>query len=183
MALLHSKTKAQNRQAPDFDLLWVYGKRYSLEYFREKKWLAVIFTCNHCPYAVASRPEIVSLASKYQDIWFICINSNDTKAYPQDSYENMKHLSDELRFSFPYVIDTDQSVAKAYDAQCTPDNYLFKNTEESFKLFFQGRLNDNRKKPWKATQTDFEDHIISLLAGEKTSKDWVPSMGCSIKWR
>jgi len=183
MVLLHSKTKQSRRQAPDFSLLWVDGKQHGLDAFSDKKWCAVIFTCNHCPYAIASWPLIIQLQKKYPDIGFICINSNDPAYVSEDSYENMQVLSDNMEFAFPYVFDEDQSVAKAYDAQCTPDNYLFKNTGESFELFFHGRFTDNRQDPSKVREKNFEENIIRLLNNQEPSAHRAPSMGCSIKWK
>lgn len=186
MVLLHSQTKPTSRTAPDFDLLWVDGKHYTLADFANHTWLAVIFTCNHCPYAVASRPIIIDLSDHYPDIAIVCISSNDAAYVPEDSYEKMQALSEVMDFWFPYLYDADQSVAQAYDAQCTPDNYLFKktkNTDTSFELFFHGRFNDNRQDPSRVTHKDFEEHIIKLLAGQKPSEIQPPSMGCSIKWK
>ncbi len=183
MSLLHSKTKEQKRLAPDFSLLGTDGKNYSLADFSDKKWLAVIFTCNHCPYAVASRPTIIQLAEEYPDIWFVCISSNDVNYVPEDGYEYMQQLSKEKNFSFPYLYDEDQSVAKAYDAQCTPDNYLFKRNGEAFELFFHGRFNDNWQNPQRVTEKNFEENIIKLLAWDAPIDKRAPSMGCSIKWK
>lgn len=183
MALLHSKTKNQQWSAPDFSLLWTDDKQYGLQDFSEKKWLAVIFTCNHCPYAIASRPVIIGLSKAYPEIWFVCINSNDPNYVEEDSYENMQKLSEQMNFWFPYLVDADQSVAKAYDAQCTPDNYLFKNTWDSFELFFHWRFNDNRQDLSQVTEKNFEDNMVKLLNNEQASEVQPPSMGCSIKWK
>lgn len=183
MALLHSHTKEKQWIAPDFSLIWVDGKQYSLENFMDKKWLAVIFTCNHCPYAIASWPVIMKLVVTYPDIWFVCISSNDADHVPVDSYEHMQMLSEDMNFWFPYLYDADQSVAKAYDAQCTPDNYLFKNTGKSFELFFHWRFVDNRQDLSQVTEKNFEDHIQKLLADEAPADIWPTSMGCSIKWK
>lgn len=183
MALLESKTKWVGRTAPAFQLLGTDGKKYSLDNFGDSKGLAIIFTCNHCPYAIASWPLIINLQANYPEIDFLCINGNDPDYVPADSYEKMQELATELNLQFPYVFDADQSVAKAYDAQCTPDNYLFKNTGESFELFFQGRFTDNRQNPTQVTEKNFEDHINKLLNNKISDDTRPPSMGCSIKWK
>lgn len=181
MVLLYSKTQKAWRQAPDFSLLWVDGNRYSLSSFQNKQWLAIIFTCNHCPYAKASRPVIQALCVQYPEIGYICINSNDPNAYPEDDYKHMQSLSINIWLECPYVMDTTQQVATSYDAQCTPDNYLFKRTKTWFSLFFHGRFNDNRQHPEKVTEKNFEEHIIKLINGKPTSNKRSPSIWCSIK--
>ncbi len=183
MALEYSQTRTSWREAPHFSLPWVDGGLHSPSDFSEKKWLAVIFTCNHCPFAVASWPIIVQLQQTYQDIWFIAISSNDVAYVPEDSFEHMWSLAQQLWLNFPYVYDESQEVAEAYDAACTPDNYLFKNVDGKFELFFQWRFNDNWKDPSQATQFDFETHIKKMLTGEQADETWFPSIGCSIKWK
>ena len=181
MALLHSHTKETGRTAPDFTLPCVDGHQYSLSHYQEKKWIAVIFTCNHCPYAIASWDTILDLVQTYPDIWFFCISSNNAALVPADGFDQMKSLSDSSHFPFPYLYDEDQSVAKAYNAQCTPDNYLFKNTWTALELFFHGRFNDNRQDPSLVTKKDFEAHINKLLNNQEPDQKQYPSMGCSIK--
>lgn len=181
--LLHSHTQTQWRLAPSFSLPWVDGREWSLTDFSDKVWVAVIFICNHCPFAVASWPVMQDLASRFPDIWFIAISSNDAQAYPDDGFPKMKELSNSLWLSFPYLYDEDQSVAKAYDAQCTPDNYLFKNNNWSFELFYHGRFVDNRQDPSAVKERNFEDHIQKLLADQSPAKIRPTSMGCSIKWK
>lgn len=181
MALLHSQLNSTPSIAPDFSLLWTDNNTYTLAHFTDKKWLCVVFTCNHCPYAVASRPVIIQLAEQFPDIWFAAISSNDANYVAADWYVYMQELSEKLKLPFPYIYDETQEIAKAYNAVCTPDNFLFKNNDWVFELFYQWRLNDNRKDPTKVTSTDMQDHIQQLLAGEKSSSPWTPSMWCSIK--
>jgi len=181
MVLLESQIKPQNRIAPDFNVLWVDMKNYTLEDFKDKKWLAIIFTCNHCPYAIASWPIIKTLSDTYTDIWFVAISSNDETYVPEDGYIYMQKLSVELWLEFPYLYDETQEVAKAYDAQCTPDNYLFKNNDWKFELFFHGRFNNSRRDPSKVTERNFEEHISKLLANQQADERQTPSIWCSIK--
>jgi hypothetical protein len=95
----------------------------------------------------------------------------------------MKKFHQMYGLPFPYLFDADQSVAKAYDAQCTPDIYLFKNIEGIFELFYQGRINDNRKDASLVTEKNLEEHCQRLVDGKTPADVWPPSMGCSIKWK
>jgi len=170
---------------PDFSLKSVDEKQYSLADFDEKKGLLVLFTCNHCPYAIASWPIILELSERYSNIQFIAINPNDAETYSEDSFENMKVLAKEFGLRFPYLIDETQEVAKAYNAQCTPDPYLFKWNPDakSFELFYHGRVNDNWQNPEQVSEHSLDNAMKALLAEEQPPKKQNPSMGCSIKWK
>ena len=183
MALVESHTHSAGRAAVDFDLMGVDEERYSLKDFVFHKWLCIIFTCNHCPYAKASRAPLIELSYTYPGIAFLAINSNDAEAYPEDDFQAMKTFSKKYGLSFPYVYDADQSVAKSYDAQCTPDIYLFENKRGNFELFYQWRINDNWQGAYAVTEKNLEDHCAKLIAGERPSDVRPPSIGCSIKWK
>lgn len=183
MALVTSHTKQPGRRAPDFDLLGVDLQRYTLKDAIFSKWLCIVFTCNHCPYAKASWAPLIELSYTYGQIACIAINSNDAIAYPEDSFDNMIACSKMYGLPFPYLHDTDQCVARAYDAQCTPDVYLFKNTGGVFELFYHWRINDNRQDPLSVVQKNLEEHCQKLLADEQPSDIWPPSIWCSIKRR
>lgn len=183
MALIESTNKPLGRQAPNFNLLWTDGDMYTLKDFVFKKGICIIFTCNHCPYAKAARAPLIELSYMYSSIAYVAINSNDGDAYPDDNYEQMKKYSMMYGIEFPYLHDTQQSVAHAYDAQCTPDIYLFKNEWGAFKLFYHGRINDNRQDPLAVTQKDLQDHCKLLMDDQPPHDVQYPSIGCSIKWK
>lgn len=167
--------------AIDFSLPDVTGRTYSLADFKDKEALVVVFTCNHCPYARAAWPLLIALHKKYKDrVAFVGINPNDEQAYPDDSFENMKKYKKEWGITFPYLRDETQQVARAYDAQCTPDIYVF---DKDRKLAYRGRINDNWQDPSKVTRHDLADAIDALLSGQKVTDEQFPSMGCSIKWK
>lgn len=167
--------------APDFSLPNVDGTAASLDSFKEKRLLAVIFTCNHCPYAQAYEDRIITLQREYQEkgVQLVLICSNDAKNYPEDSFENMKMRAREKRYPFPYLRDETQRVAKAYDAACTPEIYLF---DDQRRLCFHGRLDDNYEEPKKAKKHYFRDAIEDLLAGREVRTPESHPIGCSIKW-
>ena len=169
-------------KAIPFNLKGVDGKNYSLNDFNGKKVLCIIFSCNHCPYVKAVEDRINSLAKQYSSESFalICINSNDENTYPEDSYDEMVKRSKEKGFSFPYLHDSTQAAAKAYDAVCTPDIYLYDNNRI---LRYRGRLDDNWKDETKVTRKELQMAIDMLLNDKEIDFEMVPSMGCSIKWR
>ena len=127
MALTISTASELGSRAPDFSLPGVDGKLYSLKSFEGKRGLLVIFMCNHCPYVIAVHERFSMLARDFESrgIAVIGINSNDPSVREADSFENMKRISVEWNLAFPYVMDETQSVARAYDAVCTPDPYLY----------------------------------------------------------
>lgn len=172
-------------EAPEFELPGTDGKTYSLSDFSNSKGLVVVFTCNHCPYAKAAWPHFIALADEYkeQKIALVGINPNDEVNYPEDSFEQMKQRVQDWGINFPYLRDESQEVAKAYDAQCTPDVYLFKSKDNKFVLYYRGRITDNWQEPEKAEKQDLRDAIESLLANSPPPTDQIPSMGCSIKWK
>lgn len=172
-------------EALEFELPGTDGKTYSLADFSNAKGLVVVFTCNHCPYAKAAWPQLITLADEYKDkkIAFVGINPNDEISYPEDSFEQMKQKVKEWGINFPYLQDKSQEVAKVYDAQCTPDVYLFKQKNKKFVLYYRGRITDNWQEPERAKSYDLKDAIDSLLAGSSPPTDQIPSMGCSIKWK
>ncbi len=183
MTLAESNIKPAGRQAPDFDLMGTNGDTYTLKDFAFKRGLCVVFTCNHCPYAKASRAPLIELSYQFTQIGFVAINSNDADAYPEDSFEHMKAFTGKYGIPFHYLYDESQEVAKAYDAQCTPDVYLFKNNNWTFELFYQGRINDNRQDSSSVKERNLEEQCRRLVVNESPAQDWIPSMGCSIKWK
>jgi len=168
--------------APDFNLLGIDGKKYSLASFKDKRALIVIFSCNHCPYVQANEDRIKQIQKDYTDngVEVIAINSNDDKGYPEDSFENMKKRAAEKKFNFLYLRDDDQSVAHAYDATHTPEIFLFDNER---KLAFHGKIDDNWQEPDKVQNPYLRNALDELLAGKEISVPETFTIGCTIKWK
>lgn len=169
--------------APDFSLVNVDGRTISLADFAEARALLVVFMCNHCPYVIHVAPELARLAHEYQarGIAIVGINSNDVSAYPQDSPEQMVHEMELRGYTFPYLFDDDQSVAKAYRAACTPDFFLFDSAQ---KLVYRGQLDGSRPgSNIPLTGQDLRRALDAVLAGQPVMEDQIPSMGCNIKWK
>ena len=168
---------------PNFtDLPSVDGKSYSLASFGDSLAITLIFTCNHCPYAVAYEQRLIDLAREFasQDIAFIAINVNDADNYPDDSFENMQKRAAELDLPFPYLYDETQSVAKAYGAVCTP--HIFVLNDER-RLAYEGRVDDSWKEPENVKSQDLRNALEALVEGENIEVASTNPMGCSIKWR
>jgi peroxiredoxin len=184
MALLYSTASELGSKAPPFSLLGVDEKKYSLSSFKDQKALLVVFMCNHCPYVIAVHDRLSALACDYvsKGVAVIGINSNDPAYRVEDSFENMKKTSNEWKLSFPYVFDETQAVAKAYDAVCTPDPYLYENVNGGFLLRYRGRIDDNWKEEAAIKEQSLRLAIDSVLKSESIANQ-VPSMGCSIKWK
>jgi peroxiredoxin len=185
MALTYSSANQLGQKAPHFSLPGVDGKIYSLESFKNAKALCVIFMCNHCPYVIAVQDRINDLAMRFSSrgVSVIGINSNDSIKYPADNFENMKLRAREQNFSFPYLWDEAQSVARAYNAACTPDPYLYEQVNGEFILRYQGRIDDNWKDIAQVKHQDLAQAIEMVLSGKPVPADQKPSMGCNIKWR
>ena len=180
--MLKSTMAPLGTPAHDFHLPGVDGNMYSLESFRDKRVLAVIFMCNHCPYVKAVLPRLIDLQNDFANkgVQLVGINSNDAVKYPDDSMENMIKAAKEKRISFPYLFDKTQNTARKYDAVCTPDIYVY---GEERKLLYRGRLDDNWERPDMVKQSDLRDAIDCILAGREVDGNQISSMGCSIKWK
>jgi len=182
MSLTPSEKMLQTgEKAPNFNLLGVDGKYYSLDSFEDKKLLLVVFMCNHCPYVIAKIKDLVRLQDKYrEDLAIVGINSNDVDEYEEDSYENMKKFVKERGINFTYLFDETQETARIYGASCTPDPFLF---DENRNLVFHGRINDAMEPNEEVTDETMDEAISNLLDGVELISDFVPSIGCSIKWK
>jgi len=184
MALTPSNMLPLGTLAPAFNLPdTVSGQTKSLSELQSDQGTLVFFICNHCPYVIHILPELKRLAQDYQakGISFIAISSNDVENYPDDSPEKMKELAQEEGWDFPYLYDEDQSVAKAYDAACTPDFYLF---DGEAKLAYRGRLDDSRPNSGTPlTGADLRAALDAVLAKQAVSETQYPSAGCGIKWK
>ncbi len=147
------------------------------------KGLVVMFLCNHCPYVIHVNPEIVHLSKDYipKGIGFVGISSNDVVNYPQDGPDFMKKHAQEVGYRFPYLYDESQEVAKAYDAACTPDFYVF---NKNLKLVYRGRLDDSKPgNDIALTGKDIRSALDSIIDDDVPNSEQFPSMGCNIKWK
>jgi len=183
MARTESKMLALGTIAPKFSLLDTVTKEtLNLHSIKGKKGTVIMFICNHCPFVIHVNPEISKLAKEYQTkgIGFIAISSNDIENYPQDAPDLMKLKAAEADYTFPYLYDKTQEVAKAYDAACTPDFYLF---DENLKLVYRGQLDDSRPgNEIPLTGTDLRKAMEALLNDSNITILQKPSIGCNIKW-
>lgn len=182
MPVMHSKGMPLGTPAPPFSLLNIDGTTRSLESFSDAELLVVVFTCNHCPYAIASEDRLIELQDDYgpRGVQIVAINPNDAKNYPADSFEQMKVRAADKGFNFPYLRDESQEVARAYDAACTPDIFVF---DRDRKLLYNGRIDDNWQQPDQVTRQDLRAVLDAALEGGTVDFEHVPSMGCSIKWK
>lgn len=183
MVLLSSGECNFNLRATDFNLPGVDGRTWSLKECMGENGLLIMFICNHCPYVKAIQKRIVrdTLELKQLGIESVAILSNDTTDYPEDSFINMKLLAEQLNFSFPYLLDESQQVAKNYDAVCTPDFFGY---NKDYELQYRGRLDESRKEtsPEDSRRDLFE--AMKLIAETNHGpQHQIPSMGCSIKWK
>ena len=183
MALTPSTMLALGSKAPDFRLHEPGGSQVNLDDFRDAPALLVMFICNHCPYVKHVRHELAKLGKEYRakGVAVVAINSNDADAYPDDGPEMMAREKVEFGYAFPYLYDEDQAVAKAYQAACTPDFYLF---DANRSLVYRGQLDGSR--PGNSIPVDGSDLRRALdlvLGGQSAPEAQKPSMGCNIKWR
>jgi peroxiredoxin len=168
--------------APPFSLPGVDGATRSLDSFADAEILVVMFTCNHCPYAQACEDRLIAIQEDYRarGVQLVAINPNDDEKYPDDSFERMKERAEKRGFNFPYLRDQSQEVARAYDAACTPDIFVF---DRDRKLIYNGRIDDNWQQPERVTRRDLREVLDAALQGRAVDFEHVPSMGCSIKWK
>ncbi len=170
-------------KAPDFSLPATDDKRYSLSDIMGENGSVIVFICNHCPYVKAITDRLVAdaklLAS--EGIGFAAICSNDAVNYPADSFENMKKFALERGFPFPYLHDESQQVAKAWDAQCTPD---FFGLDKDGVILYRGRMDEGRKDPPPhGARRDLVEAMREIAKTGKAPAEQMPSVGCSIKWK
>ena len=179
-----STMAALGSAASDFSLQdVVLGKTKSLSDFSDKGALLVMFFCNHCPYAIHVQGEIANLARdhKDKDIGIVAISSNDIMMYPDDSPVNLKAQSESQGFTFPYLYDETQEVAKAYRAACTPDFFLFDSDKT---LVYRGQMDDSRPgNGIPVTGADLTAAVDAVLEGRQVFQEQKPSIGCNIKWK
>ena len=181
MALLESLDIPLGSPIEHFQLSDPFGKTYGSKELFGSNGLLVVFTCNHCPYAIAVWPRLIVLAAeaKVLGIETVAINPNINPEYPDDAPEKMKKKIEEWKIPFPYLVDEAQRVARTFRAQCTPDIYLF---ESENTLVYHGRIDDNWQDESKVRQRELREAILNLAAGKTIAEKQNPSMGCSIKW-
>ena len=171
-------------KAPDFELpASNFNRKITFQEIKGKKGTLVVFMCNHCPFVLHVIEEIVMIANDYrvQGIGIVAISSNDVENYPQDSPEKMADFVLKHKVDFPYLYDESQEVAKAYDAACTPDFYLFDSQD---KLIYRGQLDDSRPSNGiSISGNDLRNAIDSIVYNRHLNEVQKPSMGCNIKWK
>lgn len=170
--------------APDFSLPdAVSGQTISLNDFKDKKGLLVMFICHHCPYVQHVKGQLAQIGKDYQgkSIGIVAISANDVATHPDDSPEDLKEMAKEEGFTFAFAYDETQAVAKAYKAACTPDFFLF---DKEKRLVYRGQLDDSRPGNYlPVTGKDLRNAIDALLAGKPVNPVQKPSLGCNIKWK
>ena len=166
--------------APDFDLLGVDNRRYSLVSFTGTPVLVVIFSCNHCPYVKDYETRMVSIQRDYasRGVQIVAINSNDDTTYPEDSFAEMVKRSKDRGFNFPYLRDDTQKVVDAYGGVCTPHVFAF---DSKRLLRYRGRIDDSRDQS-KVAHTDLRNALDDMVAGSSVRVPDTKPFGCSIKW-
>jgi peroxiredoxin len=183
MAAVTSIMLPLGTEAPAFQLPDTQGKTISISDFRDAPALLVVFMCNHCPYVKHIRESLVELVKEYQakGVAVVAINANDVDAYPDDSPELMARDAETYGYTFPYLYDQTQQVARAYKAACTPDFFLF---DRDRRLVYRGQIDSSRPgndKPLSGE--DLRAALEAMLAGGQISPQQKPSMGCNIKWK
>lgn len=184
MAVTPSKMIRLGTKASNFKLMdTLTGKFVSLEELKSDIATVIMFICNHCPYVIHIQHELVEVAKKYQkkNVQFIAINSNDVQSYPADSPEKMRIESERNHYSFPYLFDETQEVAKAYQAACTPDFFVF---DKNLLCVYRGRFDNStpgNNNP--VTGNELSQALDNILAGKPVDQDQKASLGCNIKWK
>jgi peroxiredoxin len=184
MALTPSNPFEIGKKAADFSLRnTVDNSIQTLDNLKGKKGTVLVFICNHCPFVVHINEGLVQLATDYlsKGIGFVAISSNDVINYPQDGPNHMREIAKKLKYPFPYLYDESQQVAKAYDAACTPDFYVF---DEHLKSVYHGQLDHSRPgNGIPVTGEDVRHALDNLLQNKQPIDNQKPSIGCSIKWK
>jgi peroxiredoxin len=170
--------------APNFELTDVVtGQKRSMKQLAGERGLLVMFICRHCPFVQHIQEELAKLGRNYRgrELGIVAISSNDADSYPDDAPSSLKEQAEQEGFTFPYLYDETQEVAKAYQAVCTPDFFLF---DRNLALVYRGQLDDSRPgNQSPVTGRDLRRAVDSLLAGEPLSTEQKPSLGCNIKWK
>lgn len=177
-----SKSFPIGAKLPEFSLLATDGNQRGSADLKNAKAALVVFTCNHCPYVKGSEEMLIAVVNKFktQGLVTLAINANDASQYPEDSYEMMQDKAKKFDLPYYYLHDQDQSVAKAFDAACTPECYLF---DSNLNLAFHGTISDNVRDA-RAVKVDYlSSAITQVLASKPCTPNYVHPVGCSIKWK
>ena len=168
-------------KAPQFNLPSTKGPGFSLKSAKGENGTLIMFICNHCPYVVSVLDDIIDEARNLQKLGInvLAICSNDADEYPQDSFENMKKFDLDHVFPFPYLHDADQSTAKKFGAECTPDFFGF---NRNLELQYRGRLNNKRENP-EVVKRELNEAMRMIAETDQGPREQSPSLGCSIKWK
>lgn len=185
MSIVDSNILPLNTVAPDFNLPDVVtGDSVNLQFLRGEKGTIILFICNHCPFVIHIKDQLIAIAKKYAKFGIntIAISANDIANYPQDAPDKMQQLMLDWGYPFKaYLYDESQQVAKSYQASCTPDLYFF---GAELSCVYHGRLDASTpKNQVPLTGKDLRNALDSYLAGETISKHQIPSIGCNIKWK
>ncbi|MFT3738895.1 MAG: thioredoxin family protein [Breznakibacter sp.] len=172
-------------KAIDFNLKNVDGKMVSLSKIKDAKGYIVIFSCNHCPYVVAYEDRMIDLDKKYRPLGYpvVAINSNDPIASPDDSFDKMVKRAKDKGFTFPYVIDETQAIAKTYGATRTPHVFLLQKDKKDLVVKYIGAIDDNHQDASAVKETYLADAVDALLAGKPIATTDTKAIGCTIKWK
>ncbi len=171
-------------KAKDFKLINIDGEYVSMADYKDAKGFIVIFTCNHCPYAKLYEDRIIGLDQKFKAKGYpvIAINPNDSVKQPEDSYSNMIARANDKGFTFPYLLDADQSIAKTYGATRTPHVFLLQKDGKKYVVKYIGAIDDNAKIPDEVEEKWVEEAIASVREGNDPDPNFTKAIGCSIKW-
>ncbi|MFP4528902.1 MAG: thioredoxin family protein [Candidatus Kapaibacterium sp.] len=184
MAETASKSVELGTKCPEFELPdTVSGKTMTREDFRSDKATVIMFICNHCPYVKLIQEKLVDVTKKYSDkgVVFAAISSNDVENYPDDAPEKMRIVAEDFGYPFPYLYDETQGVAKAFNAVCTPEFYVY---DSEFKLRYHGQFDDSRPgNRIDPTGSDLKQAMDALIAGRRPDENQKPGIGCNIKWK
>lgn len=171
-------------KAPHFNLLDTLTNEYlSLDKLRSNIATVIMFICNHCPYVIHIREKLIAIADEYQSkgIHFIAISANDAETYPQDGPDKMHEEAMKHHFTFPYLYDETQEVARAYQAACTPDFYIF---DKDLLCVYRGRFDDSTPgNQLPVTGKELTNALDKILLGKSVDDNQIASVGCNIKWR
>ncbi|MEZ4900760.1 MAG: thioredoxin family protein [Spirosomataceae bacterium] len=169
----------------DFKLININGTAISLSDYKDKKGVIVVFTTNHCPFAKAYEERIIGLDKKYssQNFPVVAINSNDASDYEEDSFDNMKKRANDKGYTFPYLQDASQSVARAFGATRTPHVFILRNDGGKFTVQYIGTIDDNYQDPSSVTKRYVEDAVNNILLGKPVVLTQTKAVGCAISWK
>lgn len=170
--------------APYFELMDTVSENIlNLDSLKGKQGTVIMFICNHCPFVIHINPKLVAIANKFKSkgISFIAISSNDAVNYPQDAPDKMRVYAENEDYPFPYLYDESQTIAKKYDAACTPDFYVF---NANLELSYRGQLDNSRPgNGIPVTGSDLKQALNCLIEGNENTQIQKPSIGCNIKWK